>query len=156
MSTDESMLGIDKLLFWFSRQIVVISLYSCTALHLAAFEGHTRIIEILCAFGACLEIVDMFNDTPLIRAVQADNVEAVRLLLALNADATRIVLDGRFAIRTNCKEMRQLLLEHSKKSVRNFLFHRMNDVFLSMVSDLIPIGVRKRTDTSQNDESNTQ
>ena len=82
-------------------------------------------VKILYLFGADVEVVDNVNRrTPLMEAVWYNKVDAVRLLLDLNADTTKNTPNG-FDVpswnvsQTNNEEIRELLLKHSKKSVSN-------------------------------------
>ena len=61
-----------------------------TALQLAAFDGHSRIIELLLERGAKVDVVDVSGRTALMYAATGDNVESVQLLLQAGADPNRI------------------------------------------------------------------
>ena len=67
-----------------------------------------------------MEATDDNGQTALTMAVRRVRFETVRLLLDLNADMTKSDLRGWNVSQTRNAEMRQLLLEHSKKSVSHF------------------------------------
>jgi ankyrin repeat protein len=86
-----------------------------TALSLAS-QPHE--IELLCAFGASIDVADSDGTTPLLRFSIAANVDCVRALLRLDADATKEDSLGRSVTRSVWHpQIKPLLLEHSKKSV---------------------------------------
>lgn len=87
-------------------------------MHDAAADEHTEVVEILYTFGADLEIVDNDGRTPLLEAVWYCRAKTAQLLLELKADATKSDQRGRTILQTKNKEMKQLFLEYSKKSVR--------------------------------------
>jgi ankyrin repeat protein len=58
----------------------------CTALHMAARRGNVDVIAALLDGGADIEAWDSAGETPLRRAVNCNQVEAARLLLARGAD----------------------------------------------------------------------
>ncbi len=58
----------------------------CAALHMAARRGNVEVIEALLDCGADLEARDSAGDTPLRRAVNCNQLEAAKLLLARGAD----------------------------------------------------------------------
>lgn len=91
---------------------------SYTALHNACWFNHLKVIEILAAFGANIDAVDNFDVSALMHAADRSSLDSIRLLLALNADMTNDDEFGRTALqRTDNTDVKQLLLEHEKKSV---------------------------------------
>ena len=52
-----------------------------TPLHVAAREGHTEVVELLCNNGAFIDAVDKFNYTPLHLAARQGHTDVVKLLL---------------------------------------------------------------------------
>ncbi len=87
----------------------------------AARYCEVLVIESLVVFGA--EIDTAIGDelwTPLIRAVAYGRIDAVRLFLALNADMTKIDVNGKTALQHAGRRdaTKQLLLGHEKKSVK--------------------------------------
>jgi ankyrin repeat protein len=58
----------------------------CTPLHMAARRGNVEIAAALIDCGARIEARDSAGETPLRRAVNCDQVEVARLLLARGAD----------------------------------------------------------------------
>ena len=58
----------------------------CTALHMAARRGNVEVIGALLDAGAGIEVRDSMGETPLRRAVNCNQVEAAKLLLARGAD----------------------------------------------------------------------
>ena len=62
-----------------------------TALHFAARDEHTGIVGLLLGAGAAVDPVDVFDDTPLWRAVFAyrDDLGTIELLLERGADPAR-------------------------------------------------------------------
>jgi truncated hemoglobin YjbI len=83
----------------------------CTALHMAARRGNAGVIEALLDGGADIEARDSAGDTPLRRAVNCNQLEAARLLLARDADRHSTgsrSLTPALAART--PEMKQLFL----------------------------------------------
>ncbi len=97
-------------------------MFSTTPLHLAAARDDLKSVELLIAFDAGLESVDSDGDSPLMRAVSDGCLDAVRLLLELNADTTKSDWIGWTVSQAKNEEIKQLLLEHLQKSVRDFCF----------------------------------
>jgi hemoglobin len=62
----------------------------CTALHMAARRGNSSVIEALLDEGADIEAPDSVGDTPLRRAVNCNQLDAARCLLARGADPDSI------------------------------------------------------------------
>lgn len=92
--------------------------FSVTPLHLAVKKEHIETAEILLLFGAELNASTTGDQTLLMMAVRNDKVEMMRLLLDSNADTTKIDRYGSNVSQTENKEIKQLFLEHSTKSVR--------------------------------------
>lgn len=90
---------------------------SFTSAHIAASNDHTNLIESLFLFGIDLEAIDKDGRTALMNAVRSNRIKSVRLLLDLNADTLKPDRFGWTVAQTNNNEMKQLLLEHLKKSV---------------------------------------
>lgn len=57
----------------------------CTALHCAAFDKNTRMLELILPNTRNIDCQDHFRTTPLLRAVRERNLEAARLLLDFGA-----------------------------------------------------------------------
>lgn len=57
------------------------TLANWTALHEAAWQGHSRVVEVLLAAGADPTAVDCYGSMPLNRAIYAGHLAVVRLLL---------------------------------------------------------------------------
>lgn len=89
-----------------------------TALHLAAFFGQVKIVELLLARGAKLDLKSKndLNNTPLNAAVAANRLEIARLLLEKGADANAHQQGGitplHEAAAAGNVEMVRLLLAH--------------------------------------------
>lgn len=94
---------------------------SQTALHLAAERGLVEIAQILLLFGAQLEALDDDGRTSLMLAVCKGKVETVRVFFDVNGDTTKSDREGLGVSLTQNKEIKELLLEHAKKSVRRCL-----------------------------------
>ena len=108
-----------------------IIIISQTLLHSAAQHGcPAEIVEILLLFGTQLAVHDDNGQTALMMAVRFKRIESVQLFLSLNADTTMADRDGWNVSQTKNDEMRQLLLEHSNKSVRRWVFCLLNRTVL--------------------------
>ena len=59
--------------------IEAINKYSNTPLHLAAWSGHTSVVEILVGEGARIEVINK-NKTPMQMAAQSGHTDTVKLL----------------------------------------------------------------------------
>lgn len=90
-------------------------------MHLAAFNGHTQVIEILAAFGDDIEAQTSDEGrTPL---MLAHDVPTVRCLLNLDAKTTNTAKDGFHVWHASNDEIHDLLFAHDSRSVRvNGLF----------------------------------
>lgn len=75
-------------------------------------HGQRNRIKIVVAFGASLDVLDDNNESPLTYGIEFKCVECIRVLLALNANATKVKLET-----VANDEIRQLLVAHSKKTV---------------------------------------
>ncbi len=64
------------------------------ALHYAARYGNKELIELCCQVTADINIRDRYNKTPLILAGEADNIDAVAILLEKGADQTLTDYEG--------------------------------------------------------------
>lgn len=62
-----------------------------TALHYAAAEGNSESIKVLLEFGAKVNILNSYNDTPLDFAVRGGHFECAALLIQSGAEINRIV-----------------------------------------------------------------
>lgn len=89
-----------------------------TPLHYGTSGGRCIVIELLVAFGADLECISSDGWSPLIVAAMWLKPDAVRLLLALNADMTKAADRGWDVSQIDNEEFKQHVLEHSKKRVR--------------------------------------
>lgn len=100
--------------------------FRCTPAMCALIDDRTSCdsLETICAFGADVDIACDRNQTPFTIAVERNRVDCVRLLLALNADTTKATLWGQSASLTNNTTIKQLVLEHSRKSVKILPFSR--------------------------------
>ena len=65
-----------------------------TALHRAAYEGHTVIVRLLIARGAAIDVRNDAENTPVHWAAENGHITAVTALLELGADATVVDDDG--------------------------------------------------------------
>lgn len=82
-------------------------------LMLAASKGHTDTIRLLLERGANVNPAHSYEVTPLIRAVQNDRVEAVRVLLNAGADVRQLPYNGEVALmHVRSAAVGRLLLEH--------------------------------------------
>ena len=92
--------------------------YGASPMHKAALkDGGTRLIDVLYAFGASLELADVGDATPLVDAVAAGKEEAVGALLRLNACTTTRNVDGQTLIDTTKNErIRAMLREQQARS----------------------------------------
>lgn len=70
-----------------------------SALHNAARFGYARILDLLLARGARVNILNHHDETPLILACRAGSVDCVRLLLAHGADAEQRTKAGEYALK---------------------------------------------------------
>ena len=86
-------------------------------IQVAHYRGRIEVFELFCAFADDLTAVDHRGATVLMSAVLRRNRDAVRLLLQLNVDTTKKTKAGWSVSQTSYEEIRQLLFEHSKKSV---------------------------------------
>lgn len=85
----------------------------------AVYNGRLIAIETLVVFGADIDAVNGFADSVLICAVQNGHSNTVRLLLALNADATKTNQKGKAAHQCATRdEMKQVFLAHESKTVK--------------------------------------
>ncbi len=91
---------------------------SYAPLHLTAQGKRVEMAEVLLVLGAELEVLSDHGETALLLAVRYQNVDIVRLLFDLNADTTKTDRNGWNNSLTPNTEIKQLLLEHSTKSVR--------------------------------------
>jgi ankyrin repeat protein len=72
-------------------------------------------------FGVDIDVIIDDGYSPLTWAVSFLQLDCVRLLLALRADATTVDHDHRLVSQIRNEKIQQLLLEHSKKSVKHQL-----------------------------------
>lgn len=82
--------------------------------------GESTTIETLIAFGADIYVIGAQTlQTVLMFAVQRAHVDAVRLLLSLNADTTKTNVEGKTALQYagEVNEIKQLFAEHELKLV---------------------------------------
>ena len=75
------------------------------------------VCETLVAYGSDIDATDADGETPLMGAVLQEAIDVVRFLLALNADTTKTNKRGWDVSNADDAEIRQLLSEHSKKTV---------------------------------------
>lgn len=59
-----------------------------TALHLAAFQGHLPVVQVLLDRGAKIDAVDAFGWTPLMFAAHAGHFDVASALVAAKANIT--------------------------------------------------------------------
>lgn len=69
-----------------------------TPLHMAAFYGYERIIDLLIQNGAEVNATNEAGRTPLYNAVDADHVQAVEALLSNGANLTKRYSDNRYTV----------------------------------------------------------
>ncbi len=69
-----------------------------TALMLAAYYKHSKIVDLLIKSKADVNEVDLAENTALMKAAWTGGVESVRLLLEANADVNAIEVDGMTAL----------------------------------------------------------
>lgn len=69
-----------------------------TALHSAVAHRHTGIAESLVRYGANVNAVQQLGFTPLLEAVQNQQLDMIRMLIANGADATQALEDGTTAL----------------------------------------------------------
>ncbi|XP_054768825.2 E3 ubiquitin-protein ligase MIB2-like [Lytechinus pictus] len=69
-----------------NKGYVNISVQENTPLHLAAYQGHYQVVELLVKNGASLDDKDDDGDTPLADAVHQDNQRIVKYMLERGAD----------------------------------------------------------------------
>jgi ankyrin repeat protein len=95
-----------------------------TALHIAAKNGHTEIVRLLCDFGVNLNAnATRSGASPLHYAVRYHQIAVVKLLLDYGALVKRALLD--ISINEDCRELLELLLnsmEHPKRWHEYILF----------------------------------
>ncbi len=86
----------------------------------AAIEGSLATVETLVVFGVNIDSFDnVSEETALMKVVRTERIEALRLLLSLNADATKVDRDGKTAFQlADIDVMKQLFLDHEKKTVK--------------------------------------
>ncbi|KAL0459597.1 UNVERIFIED_CONTAM: hypothetical protein Slati_0586900 [Sesamum latifolium] len=66
------------------------------------FKGHIESVKVLVSQGACVDVVDGSGYTPLLRAVEAGNVEVAVYLLSRGAKASLKSLKGRLPCDFEC------------------------------------------------------
>jgi truncated hemoglobin YjbI len=97
-----------------ARVNAVHGVKQCTALHMAARRGNAEVIGALLDSGANIEARDSAGETPLRRAVNCNQLEAARLLLARGADAHSRGSRGLTpTLAARSKQMKQLFSETS-------------------------------------------
>ena len=69
-----------------------------TPLHMAAFYGYERIVELLIQNGAEVNATNEAGRTPLYNAVEADHVQAVEKLLSNGANISKRYSDKRYTV----------------------------------------------------------
>lgn len=88
-----------------------------TALHIAAYQGHTKIVEILIKNGAFINASDDDGITPLHLASLNGHTEIVEMLLKHNADAEKVNIERESALHIAANlgytEIVDILLEHN-------------------------------------------
>ncbi len=103
---------------FFSQMVIIIFVCSWTPLIVAVCYNRADCIETFVVFGADIDAVDVRQATALCRAVRNQRIEAVRLLLSLNADTTKVDRRGRTALQiAETDEIKQIFLEHDKLTV---------------------------------------
>ncbi len=58
------------------------------------------VVSLLIAYGADVDLIDDFNNTPLISAIEVNNIDGVKLLLAAGASLKKIGAEGKTPIDT--------------------------------------------------------
>lgn len=90
--------------------------FGWTSLIFAAYVGQVPSIETFVAFDAEINAVNGHLRSALMWAAQQGRIEAVRLLLSLNADTTKCDDTGKTAFDLAMSDqMKELFLEHEKK-----------------------------------------
>jgi len=84
-----------------------------TALHKAAFFGHSKTVQFLISKGAKINVQDYDGDTPLHDAVKHDNVGVVDILVNAGADGSIKNKEGRTPL--------EVALHHGHKKIESIL-----------------------------------
>ncbi|MDI1228821.1 MAG: ankyrin repeat domain-containing protein [bacterium] len=90
--------------------------HGTTALHLAAFHGHVKVMEILLAAGADIHARNIVGETPLLVATSKRHVHAVEWLLEKGADANlgndQLYTPLMSASHAGCADCAEALIKH--------------------------------------------
>ncbi len=112
-----------------------------TALHFAASQGHTGLMQLLIAQGANVNAVDLPGNTPLHRAVENGDLEAAGLLLDQGADINakdfnsnttlHLALTNKIPLETTSFLLARGALPNAKNNFGNTPVHMVVDFSLS-------------------------
>jgi ankyrin repeat protein len=89
---------VEALLAAGADQTIIDSIFLYTPLHVAAANGHARVIDLLCAYGAPINQQDKNQQTALHHAATKGHVAACQALLAHGANKTSTDRFGKLAI----------------------------------------------------------
>ena len=125
-------------------------------LHIAAYDGHIKVIELLLKYGACVNLKDPFGFPPLYRAVVQMDIKIVKLLLEYKADPN-VQINGCVPLHRAIEGRRvnviQLLLEYKADPNRQDR-HKRSPLHYAVESDhasTIEVLLKNKPDMTQRD-----
>lgn len=95
----------------------LVTKYKCSAVYVAAVDGHCRVLESVVACGADIDFANHENESPLCKAARKARIDCVRLLLDLRADSNTTDKEGRNLAQVDNDDIRKLVQKTAKLSV---------------------------------------